>query len=347
MSPEGKKFETSNQPDTEKKEEELSPETLELIMRKVQDIDAPGIAYSVVEDRISENDLYGNPPYEGAFDKLDRVLPEGLIGTDYWYGRDISQERGDSITTRKWKENIRKKRKGLVHFNITGRTLYIDDCLSEKGSNTREDDLNRWKPKIAKNQWSVTSGGDSLVILFTLENFKEKEPLLKRIIKDKGEEILNEERFNFKQRVNEYRCASANTQEELKKYRLGKSSETIAEDEFGFALSFRVSPRHFTGLIFGNGEGNYLNWKEQKDGTIRLEIDKEGSKYKKYIEKIKEVAELEKNIFGDKISRYVPIYDIGGNLHWPKEMTYEEVQKFVRERDAKEQEEKEKEDKQS
>ncbi len=35
----------------------------------------------------------------------------------------------------------------------------------------------------------------------------------------------------------------------------------------------------------------------------------------------------------DKPERLLPVYDAFGNLHWPKQMPYEEVKEFVEKRD--------------
>ena len=42
-----------------------------------------------------------------------------------------------------------------------------------------------------------------------------------------------------------------------------------------------------------------------------------------------------KAVFRSKQDRIVPVYDTHGNLLWPKQMSYEEVKKYVAEREAK------------
>ncbi len=44
--------------------------------------------------------------------------------------------------------------------------------------------------------------------------------------------------------------------------------------------------------------------------------------------------------FKDKHNLYVPVYDNDGNLYWPKQMIYEEVKKFIEERDKEKETEK-------
>jgi hypothetical protein len=39
------------------------------------------------------------------------------------------------------------------------------------------------------------------------------------------------------------------------------------------------------------------------------------------------------DVFKDRANLLLPIYDLVGNLLWPKQMSYEEVKKFVAERD--------------
>ena len=55
-----------------------------------------------------------------------------------------------------------------------------------------------------------------------------------------------------------------------------------------------------------------------------------------------EIATIMQEEYKNKQELNLPIYDVDGNLYWPKQMTYEEVKKFVAERDKDKKEEDEK-----
>jgi hypothetical protein len=82
------------------------------------------------------------------------------------------------------------------------------------------------------------------------------------------------------------------------------SGETIS-DAHGFRLSDRDAPRFLKGIVLKKGRSEHY---AIGSFIISKQIDKN------YI---------------------VPIYDSEGNLLWPKQMSYEEVKKFVAEREAK------------
>lgn len=75
----------------------------------------------------------------------------------------------------------------------------------------------------------------------------------------------------------------------------------------GHALSFRVAPRFLKGLI--------------------LKISRKENASQEIIDKLARVINEENSD--------IPIYDFDGNLLWPKQMSYEEVKKFVDEREGK------------
>ncbi len=80
------------------------------------------------------------------------------------------------------------------------------------------------------------------------------------------------------------------------------------DSEFGFNLNkSRLASNIFKGLILKNFNTEELNF----------------------------IKEIEREIYKYKEKLLLPIYDIKGNLLWPKQMSYEEVKKFVAEREAK------------
>jgi len=88
-------------------------------------------------------------------------------------------------------------------------------------------------------------------------------------------------------------------------YRIWHPEEisTVGPSEWGFALSSRVPPRDFQGIV-------------STDPAIDDKILK-----------------IQKEVFKDKKELMLPIYDEVGELIWPREMTREEVRQFIAERD--------------
>ena len=102
-------------------------------------------------------------------------------------------------------------------------------------------------------------------------------------------------------------------------YKLGESSNTT---DFGFILSHRLAPREFKGVVISDSTFEALP--EGKPIEARtLSNDK-------LVRRAEEVAGLMIESNPDKVN---PIYDVHGNLLWPKQMTYEEVKKIVVERE--------------
>ena len=89
-----------------------------------------------------------------------------------------------------------------------------------------------------------------------------------------------------------------------------KEGFAMPDTEYGFVLSPRVSPRRFEGLVL------------QCDSEIIQQM-------------VSQLSKIIMEVNQDKQERLLPIFGRDGNLLWPKQMSYEEVKKFVEERDKK------------
>lgn len=94
----------------EQYEKELSPETIEKIMEKVRDINAEGVAYSIIGGSRTTGTRGGEG--ENSLYSLQRVLREGLLG-----GEGMGY-RGPE----RWAKDARAREFTRVHFNIVGRS---------------------------------------------------------------------------------------------------------------------------------------------------------------------------------------------------------------------------------
>jgi hypothetical protein len=209
-------------------EEELSPEVIEKIMEKVQDINQEGTAYSVIgatrgpghADALNESVL--------KYD-LPNVLKSGLLGQPIPYEEGFSFEEW-------WKHGTRERDNQVLHFNIVGRSY---ERVRMRGSYF-------WNP-------------DSTGIIFDISQFQEQTPGWKR-----GRKIKNfctggpdmwrdwQKYFGDLELGDEHIKAHPKFLEALKSGVIDKEGRPLPHTEYGFTLFSRVAPRYFRGLVLGN-----------------------------------------------------------------------------------------------
>jgi len=286
--------------ETAKQETELSPEIIEMIMEKVQDIKKDGIAFTTITGR----SLYEMNEQE----QLRSILEHGLLGGPIMSPR---------VKT-KWTQELKKKGRGNkaapVFFNISGRSLnsYPDTPSS----------LRYLRPGDRGQYGGVT-------ILFDLTKFKEVGMPLK---KDYGE---GEDRLNpadspgYEAVLKPYTfwvTQPENSQSWMEKQfrEVGISEEDIQEawqpgsealkglskkypgsitpegliqpdGEYGFVLSYRIAPKLFEGFVVST------NKEEEAIKAAMLDLYKESPDF------------------------LVPIYDNFGDVIWPKKISHRAI----------------------
>lgn len=257
-------------------EEELSPEIIEMIMGKVQDIHEDGIAFSFIKA-----------------DKFENVLSDGLLGSI----KRPENVQSAEIKKKEWAKSTRRNKNSLVYINITGRMNDLEDewemetpILSSSWINWPRDEM----------------GKDIIVFLFDIKNFSENNLIKDRFIENKLE-------------TKTYRAINKGNY-----FGTSAMGDARVDSDYGFALSHRVAPRFFNGIMIkftpGEDERNVYFVEEGFDSRV-----------KEYIIKMKDC-------YKNKQKNLLPIYDPEGSLYWPKQMSYEEVKKFVTEREAKKKE---------
>ncbi len=109
--------------------------------------------------------------------------------------------------------------------------------------------------------------------------------------------------------------------------------------EYGFALKGRVQPRNFLGMAVALSRPETEQEKDERSKKFGYETDKinrtKEEDHTKYLQRARFLASMQKDIYSSKPELIVPIYDFDGNLLWPKEMTREEIIKFVEERERR------------
>ncbi len=271
---------------------QLSPEQIERVMDKVQDINAKGTAFTGILPTSTREQgpitMYVAGSYlreittkmkDRAIDKLPSILRDGLLGLpdDHSITKANAEER-----KRAWHDSLRNlKLSGAVHFQILGR--------SERG----------FGPAVLRSIKEATYFTSfapkdhlNITLLLDMKSFSEN-PAASGVKYDK-----NGKRF-YKQRTHTF---SAHDTGPLNEEGLSK-----VDEDYGFIASHRVAPRLFRGVV----------------------CEAKSIESEKYIEQVKKVI---LNTYKNKPELLLPIYDIDGNLLWPKQMSYEEVQKLVAER---------------
>lgn len=277
---------------------ELSPEIIKEIMEKVQDIDEKETGYVCINI-----DSHEFPDSK----KIEDILKNGLLGTN-------RKRRGDDgsyfpINKENWAEGVRKDKSALVQFNIVGRTNDIKEMKKRAMENQ------------GKEEWRLTG-----IVWGRSFNIKDS-AVAEKIIKSPeinicyyslhykvGNKIfIIFDTSNFKDGKSSEDISFSDIEEKSKIYT--KFGDTT---EMGYGLSFRVAPRFFKGIV--------LKTPFTKGGDFRIPLtsellDTDTEKAFKEADSILEIFH--------KLNYYLPIYDSMGNLLWPKQISYEEVKKFV------------------
>jgi hypothetical protein len=325
--PEGQKPDVVKTP-----EQPLSLEAVEIIMQKVQDINQKETAFhgvthnnakaneelqdkglligGKVQDRYKYEEEHKAIAIREKLNNLESILRDGLLG--------ISKNAGSSEnrTREEWVKSARKDRRSFVYFNIIGRDL----------ENVKQSDYTR--------------GSNALGVIFALDTFKEDlegfSESRKKIYEEMGYADHYEkdggDYYVYPSNDSSYKSKTFGSNStgshkiELEHPINSGKFKTIrkhGDPNNGFALSFRVAPRFFKGIVTEADKpfSPYIKEEEQQ-------------KYKQ--ERVDEIVSRMMKIDVGKENLLLPIYDFEGNLLWPKQMSYEEVKKFVAERDKKE-----------
>ena len=322
-------------------ESALSPEAVEAIMVKVKDINEKGVAYTHVADFGTEDD--GNTTFVNAvkeaggsgdvIEKMDEIKKEAIgaqksIGIKRLIdvlklgvqgGVNMENERKE-YGVQEWKESLKSTKKNLVHFNIVGRSF---DAWGRRKISPTE---------IGNSRYMRRQG--SVGIIFDISRMRELPPQHRNIgTWCRGRRKRDTFRTNspelhsvwekLKQKYPDLELGD----ERIKNYndifdgKFDEEGYPLPDTEYGFVLSPRIQPRSFQGIV--------ITKELQKSSSYRIATPEE------YLsEWQKNAVESVVAAYGEDFDRYLPVYDTDGNLLWPKQMSYEEVKKFVAERNA-------------
>ncbi len=305
----------------QKVEAELSQEIIEKIMAKVQDINEYGTAFSVVSSE------YPTPKIETGESKLESIFKYGLLGVSP--DQPGVNRAGFSNKTDKhaYVEQIKEKNAPEVFFSIVGRVK------------------ENYSGSVASYGYYFRNHGDNVAVMFDLRHYKEA-PVSE-------DDKLDRNTFWPHQNTN-----TEFTSERMKSFFTNSRGEIVSAVEYGFRLSSRVPPRNFNGAIFqmrgvlsedaltekirvkieeNSYPGQNLDYLKDESfwRTVESVIYEDEKRPEELTGRAKKIATEMMVADKEKLDLLVPIYDIHGNLWWPKQMSYEEVKKLVAEREEK------------
>jgi hypothetical protein len=317
-------FEKNFEPQIDNKERELTEPDIETILEKIEDIDQDGVAF--VSSQAESMEIFRD------------ILKDGLLGTVYENEKEDSAEK----FREKWAQNLRKKGKGVVFFNITGRMLPED--IDEKPFDTS-------KTEISQSRW-VGGDWDRIVFLFDHSDFEEASPITRDDIKHREEKrktYASADPNLYDMLVEKFGENIPEPGSEELKAEAAKGNKYLDEDGFpkpdaecGFELSHRVAPRLFKGIVIKTtreitdeemrAEMVDWNWsKEQEDEQIRMSRQSpefcrvEDNSPELLQARAEEIAKEMIETYKNNPERLLPIYDVDGNLLWPKQFSIEEI----------------------
>ena len=406
-----KSGEATSYADAEKKldslESELSPEAIEKIMQKVQDINATGTPFHVWHGK--------------SIDQIQYPLKEGILGLPH-------KATDPKLRKAQWKQTMKEDPK-MVFFNIMGRQGTVDGGILQKMEDTAwlveqqkmisvafifdltgyeeiapTEDITHtnnsrpfprksfsvhafpgdWKklfgeyapgsPEVAAHYREgdryIDAMGRPVAILdygFFLPNriapraFRGAVLQLRKIEKKTSKDIASELRYEFALAISgiattydgmDYNIENLMSRDVVEKIsdewdsRLSdhQNEEFLKELFLDLLKKYKVVNRF--GISFSQG-----NWKSgiTDQEKMRVFFDKWRKLTELKIDHDKiagvdhdsetnqeaalQIAQMMKRIDQDNVERILPIYDIDGNLLWPKQMSYEEVKQLETERD--------------
>lgn len=352
----------------EQREKELSPETMEKIMEKVQDIGESSIAYTrigtlgnrrerAVSDELmkikeiaempirkfrerEENliDIYALPQIlQRDLERINTILKKGLVGT---YKDSSLRSNPEEYGGNEYRKELKESKRSLVHFNITGRAW---DYWNPKTYNDIPTELQEIL-EIGNGYWARNPA--TVMLIFDISNLTETYPGVEQFDLGENKKVsyvyaaANRADVLYPFSSRDYQSLEGRDAKDI--FRLpGEKDEKISgtryhkilvtpSTEYGFITSPRVPPRRFRGFVLSP-------IKEKFTSSV---IDFKESRFEFYSDAelsalATRLAESARSLYEKGEGVLLPIYSTKGNLLWPKKMSYEEVKKFVAEREEK------------
>lgn len=273
---------------------ELSPEIVEQIMGKVQDIDAKGTAFTSVisvGSRGSKVTPEENRP-QVRQNVLAMILRAGVFGGEFRRNQKIP------ATPLEYHKHLKGGRTS-VWFNIIGR-------------------MREFRPPDQKMKNSVWFHPGGISLIFSLDGYKEVPP-------DHDGESPKPKTFKGYGIPFSIDYKNPEWSKILAKYNIYNEEGLLnADSDQGFILSPRIPPKRMLGIVFKADEGQTSESWEGLDRNPYLPPTAQELE-----QRAGEIAQVMLEVYKDRPDFLLPIYDADGNLYWPKKMDHETIKQFV------------------
>lgn len=281
---------------------ELSPEIIEMVMEKVEDINASETAFHVLG---AAEKWHGEKRPVTEIKIINDVLRDGILGqtVNRRHERQSSKEKLPISQRGTYVEDVKKGELPRVWFDIIGRA-----------------DLTQ--PSIAGAFWM--QGKISVAVVFDLSKFTDgigKEEDYEQRLKELEESgSINPKADYIQQHSKIGTFFPSDGSGPMSPLEWNDEGLTVGTRDFGHLLLGRVSPRHFKGIALRVCKiGEDGRYKDETDQTkIQNEVDK--------------IVTAQSKIYQREPNMLLPIYDVQGNLLWPEQLSYEKKYKMEEEK---------------
>jgi hypothetical protein len=264
-----------------------------LIMEKTIDIYKYGTAFSRIESIYHDGPKPIEERKQNFRDKFQDILKDGLIGI---HVNQKNKPKRDQIIDQ-YKAHLSSNEGDLlVHFNIVGRMRWPHFSREPVGHN------------IFKDSAFLGGEGTSIALVFDLSAFIEKNPeddLEKWTYKSNDPETLKI--FNqTKRKVKALQIGDYELRNKIQspQKNFDENGFPRSESQWGFVLAPRIPKRLLRGIIFSSKEGEEAETVDLLSKTMMKASEEYGTPI-------------------------LPIYDVKGNIWWPKKIDYRDIKKSL------------------
>lgn len=283
-----------------------SPEVIERVMAKVQDINEYGTAFSVVSWE------YPTPQLQTGESRLKSIFVNGLIGT--YKGQEGLERHVFANETRReiYEKGLRERKKPEVFFIILGRLNLASQKVEDTGYFDPEmDSVGVIFDKSSFEEVPLLSHSEDLRI----HTFSPYDYLSGHMPKNsRGETITDTDiGFRLSPRVppRYLRGVVFTARRRLEGAEFDKKIRKILEEN-----------RKMVHHTYYEVDENWL--RNQKKYQYETE-----HRPQYLTERARQIAMEMMVVNREKTEFLIPIYDSQGNLWWPKQMSYEEVKRHI------------------
>ena len=288
-------------------EQLLSPEVVEQVIGKVQDINEPGTAFSIIS-------------WDFNLEKLRNIFDNGLIGTHREQEGIKRGQFGNPVDKDAYVRTLKSKKNPDVFFNVVGRMAGGDQTIQDSGF---------WKSHL-----------ETTAVIFDISRYREVTPSKLPDLKLHTfgvyayEDAPVDER-NERNQVMAYPDTG---------FRLSPRVPPRFLSGVIFSMKRRLSSEEYekrVGQILEENRRKFqefplsvLSYETEEDWVREQEDYKyvEENQTELLLERAKQIVQVMMEVDKNKLDLLIPVYDLHGNLWWPEQISYEEVKRRIAER---------------